>query len=181
MALSHNPLIQKVEIPLTFDSEFFAILQGDVSSLDALQAGEQKALSDEIIALSREVTTLTKPTKLSKSDLYQWRELFAIYIEAGIFFSIQERDCGSRDSTAAVKQLQWFQSEATKRGLANSFKLPASRKALDRFIKINVSLLRNLKFQEINQRAIFKILKSMSASTASLIAIIALLTRTRIR
>jgi E3 ubiquitin-protein ligase BAH len=94
--------------------------------------------------------------------MYRWRELFDLYLQAGVFFSTHELDRGRRDSTAAARQLQWFQSEVTKRGLKNLFKLPASHQALDRFIRINITLLRNLKFQEINQKAISKILKSMS-------------------
>jgi hypothetical protein len=94
--------------------------------------------------------------------MYRWRELFDLYLQAGVFFSAHELDRGRRDSIAAARQLQWFQSEVTKRGLKDLFKLPASHQALDRFIRINITLLRNLKFQEINQKAIFKILKSMS-------------------
>jgi E3 ubiquitin-protein ligase BAH len=84
--------------------------------------------------------------------MYRWRELFDLYLQAGVFFSTHELDRGRRDSTAAAQQ----------RGLKNLFKLPASHQALDRFIRINITLLRNLKFQEINQKAISKILKSMS-------------------
>jgi hypothetical protein len=49
-----------VEIPLTFDAEFFDILLDDVTSLDALQSEEQKTLGDEITELSTEVTTVTQ-------------------------------------------------------------------------------------------------------------------------
>jgi hypothetical protein len=45
---------------LTFDAEFFDILLDDVTSLDALQTDEQKILSDEIEALSTEVTAVTQ-------------------------------------------------------------------------------------------------------------------------
>ena len=84
-----------------------------------------------------------------------------IYLQAGIFFSTNELDHGTRNSTAALRQLQWFQSEVTKRKLVESCKLPASRQVLTRFVSINVTLLRNLNFQEINQKALAKILKSM--------------------
>lgn len=49
-----------MEIPLTFDAEFFDILLDDVTSLDALQSEEQKILSDEIKELSSEVIAVTK-------------------------------------------------------------------------------------------------------------------------
>ena len=131
-------------------------------NLDSIQETEQKGLASEIVTLSTEVTAITKPSKYSKSDLYRWRELFEIYLDASPFFSTRESDSGSRDSTTAAQQLQWFQSEVTKRRLVTSFKLPASRKALDRFVAINITLLQNMSFQEINKKAITKILKSES-------------------
>lgn len=155
-----HPTIQRIEVPLTFDTEFFQKLQDEVEVLDVLQAGEQKALEGEITALSNEITALAKPSKFSKTDLYRWRELFDLYLQAMVFFSTHELDHGSRDSASAAKQLQWFQGEVVRRQIISSFKLPASHQALERFVKINITLLRSLKFQEINQMAINKILKS---------------------
>lgn len=91
---------------------------------------------------------------------YYRRELFELYLDASPFFSTREADGGPRHSGAAAKQLTWFQNEIKKRGIDTSFKMSASRKALDKFININVILLQNLSFQEINQKAVRKILKS---------------------
>jgi hypothetical protein len=55
-----KPRVKRVEVPLTFDAEFFDILLDDVTSLDTLQTDEQKFLGDEITALSTEVTAVTK-------------------------------------------------------------------------------------------------------------------------
>jgi E3 ubiquitin-protein ligase BAH len=131
-----------------------------VAHLDALQAEEQKSLTLEIYELSKEITALAKPTKFGKTDMYAWRQLFDLYLQAAVFFSTQETSAGGRSTTSAAKQLEWFQSEVTKRGLVSAFRLPASHQALDRFVKINIALLRNMRFQEINQMAIDKILKS---------------------
>jgi E3 ubiquitin-protein ligase BAH len=155
------PIIQQIEVPLTFDAEFFQILQGDVTTLDTLHDEEQKAMIEEIRTLGKEIAKVTNPSKHSKSDLEQWRELFDIYLQAGVFFSTNELDHGSRNSAVALKQLQWFQAEVMKRGLVKSFKVPASREAFNMFTSINLTLLRNIKFQEINQLAISKILKSV--------------------
>lgn len=132
--------------------------------LDNLQAEEQKAMTEEIKSLGKGVAKVTNPSKHSKSDLERWRELFDIYIQAGIFFSTNELDHGTRNSTVALKQLQWFQAEVMKRGLVKSFKIPASREAFNMFTSLNLTLLRNIKFQEINQLAISKILKSKLTS-----------------
>jgi hypothetical protein len=148
-------------VPLTSDAEFFGLLWDDVLSLDALQVREQKAMTDEVKTLGEEVSKVASPFKSTNTDLDRWQELFNIYLQAEIFFSTNELDHGSRNSIAALKQLQWFQAEVTRRGLAESFKLSASRDALEKFTRINMTLLCNLKFQEINQLAISKILKSM--------------------
>ena len=158
--LSDAPAIQRVEIPLNFDAEFFDILQDDVNALEAVQADVQKNLTEEIEKLSVEITALTKPSKFSKTDMYRWRDVFDFYQQAGVFFSTRELDHGSRNSATAAKQLEWFQGEVTKREIPQAFKLPASRHAFERFVWVNVTLLRNMKFQELNQLAMSKILKS---------------------
>jgi hypothetical protein len=52
--------VRQVEIPLTFDAEFFDILQGDVTTLDKLQEEEHEIMVQEIEALSTELITLAK-------------------------------------------------------------------------------------------------------------------------
>ncbi|TDZ28742.1 Transcriptional regulator of form adherence 3 [Colletotrichum spinosum] len=155
----------RIEVPLTFDNKFFEILQSDVNRLDSLQAQEEKAMVSQIVALGQHVSHLTKPSRLSKSDLARWRAIFELYLDAQVFFSTHEQDHGCRDSQAAAKQLQWFQAEVTKRNLAKAFKLAESREALMRFSRLNADLLRILQFQEINQTAVYKILKKFDKRT----------------
>lgn len=159
-SIDANSDVQQVEVPLTFDIEFFGLLKNEVSSLDEIQRAEQRAMTDEIRALGDEIGKLAFPAKPNKTDMGRWRTIFDLYLQAGVFFSTNEFDRGSRDSNVALKQLQWFQGQVTKLNLPKSFKLPNSRDALDRFTRINLTLLRNLKFQEINQLAVTKILKS---------------------
>lgn len=151
---------ERIEVPLVCDSEFFGLLQSDVNELDALQAKQEKAMVAEIMALRQDVSHLTKPSRLSKSDLARWRAIFELYLDAQVFFSTNEQDHGSRSSQTASRQFQWFQQEIAKRNLVKSFKIAESREALVRFLRLNDVLLKNLQFQEINQVAIYKILKS---------------------
>jgi hypothetical protein len=66
-------------VNLTFDGEFFDLIQGNVSALDELQATQQVAISNEIGELSKELTTITQPPtrfkSRSKTDMYKWRKL----------------------------------------------------------------------------------------------------------
>ncbi|KFY03432.1 hypothetical protein O988_01485 [Pseudogymnoascus sp. VKM F-3808] len=165
-SLDANSDIQQVEVPLTFDVEFFGLLKDEVSSLDEIQKAEQRAMTDEIKALGDEIGKLAFPAKPNKTDMGRWRTIFDLYLQAGVFFSTNEFDRGSRDSNVALKQLQWFQEQVTKLNLPRSFKLANSRDALDRFTRINITLLRNLKFQEINQLAVRKILKKFDKRTS---------------
>lgn len=152
--------LERIEIPLVFDGEFFNILQSDVDSLDILQQQEEKSMEGDITTLGKDVSAVTRPAKFSKSDLNRWREIFDLYVDAQIFFSSHEIDHGSRSSAKAVQNLVWFQKEIQKRDLLNKFKMPSSRLTYSRFLQLNATLLQNLKFQEINKTAINKILKS---------------------
>lgn len=67
----HNH-IQRIEVPLTFDTEFFGVLHNDVRQLDTIQDSEKEHLINDITALSKDVSSLSKPSKFSKSDMYKW-------------------------------------------------------------------------------------------------------------
>lgn len=155
--------IQRVEVPLVFDSEFFDILQTDVFNLDALQGEEQDKMGKEIMLLGQDINKATKPSKGRKArgDMETWRNIFELYLDARVFFSTRENDHGARTSPQAVKQLNWFQDQVLSRKLAYGLKLESSRKAYTRFLSVNALLLQILKFQEINSLAVTKILKSM--------------------
>jgi len=139
-----------IEVPLTFDAEFFEMLQSDVNHLDALQSEEEKTMTSEIVALGKEVEQVVKPKRFSRTDLARWRQIFELYLDAEIFFATHEQDHGHRTSQKALKQLE----------LVQDFKLPESKVAFTRFINLNASLLKNMQFQELNKTAVAKILKS---------------------
>lgn len=154
---------QKVEVPLRYDSEFFHILSLELSELHALQGREKSELTKEICRLGQEIGKLAAPPEgFAKTDMYAWREILSLYSDSRIFFSTNERDKFRRDSSTAQKQLQYFSSKLRELKIAGSFHRKESRTALERFLYINLTLLRNLKFQELNSTAMTKILKSES-------------------
>ncbi|KAI0836113.1 SPX domain-containing protein [Hypoxylon sp. FL0890] len=160
--------IQQIEVPLVFDGEFFEILQTDVSNLDALHEEEQGKLGKDIALLGQDINTATKPSKgrKAKGDLETWRKIFELYLDARIFFSTLESDHGARTSTQAVEQLRWFQDQVLSKRLIHGLKLENSRQAYTRFLNINALLLQILKFQEINNLAVKKILKKFDKRTS---------------
>lgn len=153
-----------VKIPLNSDARFFTLLVSDVSELDTLQGEERQSMNDKIHVLGTEIAEVAKPRKglikLYKSDLYRWREIFELYLAAQVFFSTNEAAGGLRGSEKARKQLVWFQDEVNKRQLPQMFKIESSAVAYTHFLALNATLLQNLQFQELNQTAVTKIIKS---------------------
>lgn len=153
----------KVEVPLRHDSEFFHLLNLELSGLQDLQSHERSELTKDICALGREISTSAVPVNgSSKFDFYTWREILGLYTDCAVFFSTNERDQFYRDSSTAQTQLQKFSEKLTEMRVAKRFRRKESYLAMDRFLYINLILLRNLKFQELNLKAMTKILKSMS-------------------
>ncbi|EGE80253.1 RING-14 protein, variant 1 [Blastomyces gilchristii SLH14081] len=155
-----------VEIPLSADSEFFQILNKELSGLDKLQEREQIVLNERAKNLRQQIVKITKPQfRRSQSALYTWREIFRLYIDMQVFFCTDEQGSGQRDSKAASQQLEKFQATLTKdRRIKKLGK--EGRAALETFLCINNALLQNLKFQEINRTALYKILKKFDKRTA---------------
>ncbi|KAJ4412025.1 hypothetical protein N0V82_008904 [Gnomoniopsis sp. IMI 355080] len=159
--------LERIEIPLVFDGEFFNILQTDVDSLSALQQQEETSMETNIKSLGKEVSAVTKPSKkFATTDINRWREIFELYVDAQVFFSSHELDHGSRTSAQAVQQLIWFQKEVQDRDLLKKFKVASSKLAYARFLQLNATLLKNLKFQELNKLALTKILKKFDKRTS---------------
>lgn len=150
-----------VEIPLVSDSQFFSMLQSELSGLAELQEEEEKKLSGEIHDLGSVVAKMTNPTDTkSKHDLVQWRKIFEMYLDSRIFFSTSESDPWANNYTKASKGFGDFAAGLQKEGLVNNFRRKEGAIALSKFLEINAELLQSLKFQEINNVATMKILKS---------------------
>lgn len=160
--------LETIEIPLTSDSEFFQILRRELVNLDRLQSKEQSSIQSEIVQLGEDLRNLKLSKKRrSKEELEAWRRIFELYTDAQIFLSSHEADAGARDIPHAQKQLQYFNKQI-------SMPSPSSRNnlgkdasiALDRFLKINLDLLRLMKYQDINRTALTKIMKKFDKQTA---------------
>lgn len=165
---SEEQLLQTVEVPLTADSEFFQTLRREVDCLDNLQSAEYAHLQDEINQLSKELRALrSSSSKHSKKQVETWRNIFELYSDSEVFLSSHEIDAGARNAAHAQKQLQLFtQSLGTYQKQAAFRVGEDANTALSRFLRINVKLLRLIKFQEINRTALNKIMKKFDKRTA---------------
>lgn len=164
--------IEWTQIPLATATFFFDSLEPKLTELESLQSTEARRLEQLITELGTSIQQLTEPsiTRSGKAkppvDVETWRQIFALYIESTIFFSSHEQDHGSRTYIKAKSQLESFSKLLVKQGLINKLKQSGSKLAFDVFVRINLDILRVMRFQEINAVALKKILKKFDKHTA---------------
>ncbi|KAK9366892.1 SPX domain-containing protein [Lipomyces kononenkoae] len=154
-----------IEIHLHSDSEFFKMLCAELVGLDSLQEEQEKELSGQVTDIARRLPHVASPLQ-KKNDLYVWREIFRLYIDAGVFFSSLEQDHGERSVEKAKEQLDWFADQLQQMDLISRFKLSESKMIWESFWTLNMSLLQSVQFQALNQTATTKILKKFDKLTA---------------
>lgn len=152
----HRTHRREVFIPLNIDSEFLTLLAQALNSLAILQTAQKTTFASSVALLAREVSLVSSPSR-PRSDLYIWREIFSLWVEAQIFESERERDRGERTVEDAELKLGWFVDQVAVRGLAKKMRHKESRVALEKFIKLNVELLDMKRFQMANEEAARKI------------------------
>ncbi|KAF2665247.1 RING-14 protein [Microthyrium microscopicum] len=156
-----------IMVPLTSDLEFFSVLEKESSGLVALEATQRTTLTKDIVDVGRVLGKSTNPDSSSqRSDLDRWRRIFELYLDSRIFFATTERDHGAHDAAKAEKNWLLFLEQGQKANLFKNFKKRDNTKALKQFLEINQQLLQTLKFQEINSKAMTKILKKFDKRTA---------------
>jgi len=179
-------------IPLLSDTAFFQLLSKGLQSLSEQVVAIHSEFVATLGHLSRTVSNSARPvsftstfhphslssnpaalnnisssffTARDKSDLYSWRELFKIYLEAEVFESINEIHREEWPVAHSETRLQAFLDRVTEAGLANRLKLNQSRTALETFLRLNVFILNIKKFRFANTEATRKILKKHTKRT----------------
>ncbi|MCJ1314280.1 hypothetical protein MMC25_007960 [Agyrium rufum] len=154
----------RLKVPLHHDITFFHKLKGEIQSVLDLGASEERALKTEATAIGTRFSQLLRSQ--SSSDFAAWREAFQIYLDSNIFFSTIEQEGYSRDATKARECLTVCSRRLTEAGFPERLKKQHSRLLLEQFLKLNILLLRNMRFQELNKIAVTKILKKFDKCTA---------------
>jgi hypothetical protein len=101
---------------------------------------EKAAFMASVKELADIVTKTSSPSK-NKSDMYAWREVFSLWVEAEIFEGEREMDRGERAIQEIERRLKWFVDQVGRRKLAKKMKSKDSRRALERFVSLNQELL----------------------------------------
>lgn len=158
-------IISYFRIPLSADTEFFHLLTSELAVLDELQEKERDALTNRVDSLSPMLAEVATPRHVNpRSDLYPWREILRLYSDAGIYFTTTETRRTKQPVDSAEEKLKKFAQMVQDQGTLKQFKHKDSLALWTHFVDINMGLIRLLRFQEINQTAITKILKSASKS-----------------
>lgn len=136
---------REVVVPLNSDTAFYRILVSALRSLAEHQTQVQGDFTQAVRQLSDDISNAFHPlsSKTGKSDLYVWRQIFQMWVEAQIFESSNEMNRGERSVDDAEKRLTEFADKVVQRGLGDSRTLQRkeSRAALEQFLRLNVLLL----------------------------------------
>lgn len=165
-----RPDTHEIIIPLVSDTAFYQLLTQALQYLNAKLAVVRSDFEASLRSLSRSIAHSARPMSSTsgfrphsahtsdpsnisvhapphfsshKSDLYAWREIFQMYVDADIFESHQEASRGERSIEESEQRLELFLQRLRDRGLADSrgFKVKESREALQTFLHLNSFIL----------------------------------------
>ncbi|KAJ7198829.1 hypothetical protein GGX14DRAFT_665350 [Mycena pura] len=180
-------------IPLESDSAFFQLLSATLQALSEHLVSIRAQFVLTLAELTRAVSQSARPVSSSsgrgflvysplrsdaggvrvdavsrKSDLYAWREIIQLYVQAEVFESVSERNRGERSVDDAEFRLKQFVERVGAHGLGDKrkLKLSQSRQALESFLELNLFILNVKKFEVANAEATRKILKKHTKRTA---------------
>ncbi|KAK4612598.1 Transcriptional regulator [Fulvia fulva] len=168
-----TPDTRWIQVPLSSAQDFFDMLEPKLGGLESLRDSETHALEDKILDLGDAVENVVAPVKegfeahreISYRDLYFWREMFRLYIENPIFYKETEQSRGAITFNEARNNLQEYDQKLRETGLLAKMKTPQAKIAAQRFLDLNLEILKAMHFQEMNAQAMKKILKKFDKRT----------------
>ena len=131
---------RELTINLEYGGEFFTLLNQALSSLTTLLQTEKQTFMSSVQELANSISQTSSPAR-NRNDLYAWRDVFSLWVEAQIFESESESTRGERSIAECEKRLDWFVDQVGRRKLAKKMKSKQSRKSLERFVELNQELL----------------------------------------
>ncbi|CAO3592375.1 unnamed protein product [Absidia cylindrospora] len=153
----HNDEIHSVVVELEQDDAFFYMLMTELQNAARHQHKTSHRFEADIDELKKRMVKVASPDQ--KSDMYVWRHIFSLYMDAQIFQGKVESDRSMRSVQKAKKQMQWFTRQLDEEHLVSKLKNQASKSALQQFMALNAELVTIRHCQALNQTAMTKILK----------------------
>lgn len=111
------PRQKTLVIELEQDDEFFQMLMRELNQVTSVQQEAKAKFEKDVENLENRLQALVSEPKKKKADMYAWRELFRIYMDAQVFQGAHEMDRALRTSQKSRKQMEWFTSELARTNL----------------------------------------------------------------
>ncbi|KAI8575994.1 hypothetical protein K450DRAFT_258860 [Umbelopsis ramanniana AG] len=146
-------------IELEQDDEFFQMLMRELNEITDVQEEAKNKFEKDVYDMESKLSSLVTVAKPKKSDLYTWREIFRIYMDAEVFQGSHELDRSLRSAEKSRQQMEWFTAELRRLNLIPKIMSKGSRRVYEQFLALNAELINIKQFQAMNQLAMFKILK----------------------
>ncbi|CAO3681456.1 unnamed protein product [Umbelopsis ramanniana] len=151
--------IKTLVIELEQDDEFFQMLMRELNEVTNVQQEAKNKFEKDVYDMENRLSSLVTVSKRKKSDLYTWREIFRIYMDAEVFQGTHELDRSLRSAEKSRQQMEWFTSELRRLNLIPKIMSKGSKRVYEQFLALNAELINIKQFQAMNQLAMVKILK----------------------
>jgi len=148
--------MKSLKVLLEADAQFLNELAASLSQLSAFQEEYKKIFETKINIMANILSEVSSP---NMKDTYRWREILAIYCDSSIW-KYRGKD---RTPDEVVAQLKIFEGKITK--INKKFKTKKSQQLLKEFIQLNYDIVAIKRFYELNQTAVYKILKKHDKRT----------------
>jgi len=148
--------MKSLMVLLDTDSQFLNELAASLTHLSAFQNEYKKVYETKITVMANILSEVSSP---NMKDTYNWRELMSIYCESNIW-KYRGKD---RTPDEAFEQIKIFEGKMD--GIRRKFKTKKSQNLYKEFIQLNYDIVTIKRFYELNQTAIYKILKKHDKRT----------------
>jgi len=164
-AEANNPLsdeeakantMKSLKVLLEADAQFLNELAASLSQLSAFQDEYKKVFETKINIMANILSEVSSP---NMKDTYRWRELLALYCDSSIW-KYKGKD---RTPDEVIEQLKKFEIKVNN--IHRKFKTKKSQKLLKEFIQLNYDIVAIKRFYDLNQTAVYKILKKHDKRT----------------
>ncbi|KAI8140701.1 SPX domain-containing protein [Fennellomyces sp. T-0311] len=154
---SQKKQMRSIVIELERDDEFFTALMKELDEAALLQDITSQQFEHDVNELERRMAKVASPNHVS--DMYAWRAIFNLYMDAQIFRGKVESDRTIRSVKKSKEQLEWFTTQLKDQNVLARLKSKASKDSFEQFIALNTELITMKHYQLLNQTAVTKILK----------------------
>ncbi|KAI7872403.1 SPX domain-containing protein [Spinellus fusiger] len=152
-----NAFMKTLVIELEYDHEFFYKLVVGLQQTEKLQEEASEKFKSDIDGLESQLVRAVSSKR--EDDMYAWRAILGVYMDAQVFKGRIESDRSIRSVQKSRQQMAWFLNQLQTLRLMHHLKSKSTKLIFDQFIGINTALMTMKHYQALNYTAVTKILK----------------------